>query len=187
METNVSPPLPRRPSSWAFTGEPWTDIAPPESPPPSAGSGLPESPPPSARGGLLESPPRSTMATFRAGAQHSETTSETTSLTIPLVTKVIHTCIHSPEAYVPPSHGAPPLGQRPLADGGRGRASSVRPRACPPLGCRTPSSSATARRPRTRAAEGLLAGRSRGRRCTPPARRAEAKATEPSGEKVRTR
>ena len=47
----------------------------------------------------------------------------------------------------------------------RGRASSAA--ACPSSGCRTPTSSAMARRPRTRAAEGLLAGPSRGRRCTP--------------------
>ena len=56
------------------------------------------------------------------------------------------------------------LGQR-ASSGGRGRASSAA--ACPSSGCRTPTSSTMARRPRTRAAEGLLAGPSRGRRCTP--------------------
>ena len=38
---------------------------------------------------------------------------------------------------------------------------------CPPSGDRTARFSAMARRPRTRAAERLLAGPSRGRRCTP--------------------
>ena len=49
--------------------------------------------------------------------------------------------------------------------GGRGRASSAA--SCPPSGGRTPRSYTTALRPRTRAAEQPLAGRSRGRRCTP--------------------
>jgi len=49
--------------------------------------------------------------------------------------------------------------------GGRGRASSAA--ACPSLGGRMPSSFTTARHPRTRTAERLLAGPRRGRRCTP--------------------
>ena len=48
------------------------------------------------------------------------------------------------------------------SSGGRGRASSAA--ACPSLGGRTPTSFTTARRPRTRTAERLLAGRRRGRR-----------------------
>ena len=48
------------------------------------------------------------------------------------------------------------------------RARHPRPAACPSSGCRTPTSSAMARRPRTRAAEGLLAGPSRGRRQVHP-------------------
>ena len=51
------------------------------------------------------------------------------------------------------------------SSGGRGRASSAA--ACPSLGGRTPTSFTTARRPRTRTAERLLAGPRRGRRCTP--------------------
>ena len=49
--------------------------------------------------------------------------------------------------------------------GGRGRASSAA--ACTRSGCRTPTSSTTARRPRTRAAKRPWAGLSRGRGCNP--------------------
>jgi hypothetical protein len=52
------------------------------------------------------------------------------------------------------------------SSGGRGRASSAA--AYPSLGGRTPISFTTARRPRTRTAERLLAGPRRGRRCTRP-------------------
>ena len=54
---------------------------------------------------------------------------------------------------------------RVASSGGRGRASSVA--ACPSLGGRMPTSFTTARRPRARTAERLLAGPRRGRRCTP--------------------
>ena len=50
------------------------------------------------------------------------------------------------------------------SSGGRGRASSAA--ACPSLGGRAPTSFTTARGPRTRTAERLLAGPRRGRRCT---------------------
>ena len=68
-----------------------------------------------------------------------------------------------------PPHGAACSGGRgrasSICSGGRGRASSAA--ACPPSGGRTPRSSTTARRPRTRVGKRPWAGRSRGRRCTP--------------------
>ena len=61
---------------------------------------------------------------------------------------------------------APPLGQRVLA-GGRSSARASSAAACSPSGGRTPRSSTTVRRPRTRAGKRPWAGRSRGRGCTP--------------------
>ena len=61
----------------------------------------------------------------------------------------------------PPQRGT---GAGAACSGGRGRASSAA--ACPPSGGRTPRSSTTARRPRTRVGKWPWAGRSRGRRCT---------------------
>ena len=60
---------------------------------------------------------------------------------------------------------------QPLAGWGsvfwRSWARVIRGRLCPPSGDRTPRSSTTARRPRTRAGKQPWAGRSRGRGCTP--------------------
>ena len=61
----------------------------------------------------------------------------------------------------------PPLGQRPLAVVGVRHPRAACPSFIDWAAERRASSSAMARLPRTRAAEGLLAGPSRGRRCTP--------------------